>query len=89
MYTDPYSLSYTGTKEKLFKQTFKSVQSKFIHIEASIEKRCNKFKIPYIPPNLSNYVEATLERKATLNKAITARRKRRQRASHITEEKEF
>ena len=90
LYTDPCECTKNTTLEDAFqfKQMFKVLPRIFILVEASIEKRCNKFGITYIPPKVFDTVDATLERKANLNKAIAAGNKRRQRANLTPEQKE-
>jgi len=90
LYTDPCECTKNTTLEDAFqfKQMFKVLPRRFILVEASIEKRCNKFGITYIPPKVFDTVDATLERKANLNKAIAAGNKRRQRANLTPEQKE-
>ena len=89
MYTNPNNYGEISWEEEdQFKKNFKLKPSRFLHVEASLEKRCKKFGLTYIPPTLSDSVETTLERKAKLNKTIAAENKRRQRANLTQEQKE-
>ena len=65
-------------EEEEFKRNFNVAPSQFLRTELSIRKRCRDNGVQYIPPKLSDSVDATVERKRLLNRAIrTAQEKRR------------
>ena len=69
--------------EEKFKQNFKVYPSRFKHIECQLWTRCKDYGITYIPPKLTDSVEAMIARKAALNRAIktAAQKKRREQMS--------
>ena len=74
-------------EKRQFKQSFRVYPSYFIRIEVRLEQKCNDCGIAYIAPELQDSVETTFERKAKLNKAIDAMRRRVERADESQEKK--
>ena len=78
----------TESEMKKFKQHFNVNPSRFIIMEASLKQRCDSHGITYIPPNRSDSVEATLERKAGLNRKIATEKQRQRRSNRTPEDRE-
>ena len=72
-----------------FRQAFGNITpNQFKRNEARLEKRCKKYSVDYVAPQLTDSVEATYERKACLQKKCKAAADKIRRRSPSVQEKE-
>lgn len=72
-----------------FRQTFGNITpNQFKRNEARLEKRCKKYSVEYVAPQLTDSVEATHERKACLQKKCKAAADKIRRRRPSVQEKE-
>ena len=70
-----------------FKQIFVHYPERFLRIEHSLQIRCYKLGVEYIPPKPTDSAEKTLKRKASMNRAIKSAARKLRRESMTKEER--